>query len=200
MNMKPKNWWFLKRNLLLQGTPHFQVPPSSMENGCPYSVQQLHDSQEWSEPPDGNRIISVKHHSSLMAEIQRSPVEVSFWNDLQVLFYIPGGCLGFLPLTTVLPITCQPPPNHPYPQKPITNPYKHPNHLLMAVSLLSKLQLNAFLQPAFNLPYVINTLDIKSTSKHRNTLPKFNSSPLKSYRLTIEKDRLPTIILQGRKC
>ena len=30
------------------------------------------------------------------------------------------------------------------------------------------------------------------------TLPKFNSSPLKSYRDPIGKDRLPTIIFQGR--
>ena len=30
------------------------------------------------------------------------------------------------------------------------------------------------------------------------TLPKFNSSPLKSYRNPIGKDRLPTIIFQGR--
>ena len=31
-----------------------------------------------------------------------------------------------------------------------------------------------------------------------NTLPKFNSSPLKSYRAPIGKDRLPTIVFQGR--
>ena len=30
------------------------------------------------------------------------------------------------------------------------------------------------------------------------TLPKFNSSPLKSYRIPIGKDRLPTTIFQGR--
>lgn len=37
-----------------------------------------------------------------------------------------------------------------------------------------------------------------STSNQTGTLPKFNSSPLKSYRAPIEKDRLPSIILQGR--
>ena len=31
-----------------------------------------------------------------------------------------------------------------------------------------------------------------------NTLPKFNSSPLKSYRTPIGKHGLPTIIFQGR--
>ena len=34
--------------------------------------------------------------------------------------------------------------------------------------------------------------------KSSDTPPKFNSSPLKSYRNPIGKDRLPTIIFQGR--
>ena len=97
MNMEPKNWWFPKGISSCRGPP-FPGSPIFHGKWVSYSVQQLHDSQEWSKPPDGIRssqwsttrrwwLKSGDHQLRLVV----SPIIYRFW------FYIPGGCLGFLP-------------------------------------------------------------------------------------------------------